>query len=148
MLNAAIFCWPQSARYKRNIRFSGWKWDISGPCGRFLKICDQQCVGGPPWSITRYRLSVWQEWSWEPLCLNPRQTVLGNREIKGEPLIPKTSLATFLSLLQGLKCPHHHWATHDSERKKLVVALYEKLLLSMNYPLPFDPHSSSQVDIC
>lgn len=117
MLNEAIVCWLQSARYKHNIRFSGGKWDISGLCGRIFKICNQQCVGGPPRSITTYRLSVWQEWSWEPLCLNPWQTALGNRKIKGELLIPKTSLATFLSPSRGLKRPHHNWATHDSERK-------------------------------
>lgn len=95
------------------------RWDISGPCGKFFKLCDQQCVGRPPWSIRTYRLCVWQEWSWEPLCLNPWQTVLGNHKIKGEHLIPKAALGTFLALLWGLKHPHHNWATRDSKKKCL-----------------------------
>lgn len=108
----------------QTIEFSR-RWDISGPCGKSFMICDQQCVGGPPWSIRTYRLRVWQEWSWEPLCLNPWQTVLGNHKIKGERLIPKAALATFLSLLWGLKRPHHYWVTDDSKKKMWLCIIID-----------------------
>ncbi len=71
---------------------------FSGNCGKGLKICDQQCEGGPPWSISTHRLGVWLEQPWVPLCLKPRQTTPANRNVKVERLTTQASFFV-LSLL-------------------------------------------------